>query len=383
MATTYPHRSQGHRARLLATMPVAEHRRQLAGVSTSILEGGEGPPVVLLHGLGEFAATWTRVIPALVASHRVVAPDLPGHGASREADGRLDGERMLAWLDELIASTCAAPPVLVGHLLGGTLAARYAARHPATPGGLVLVGAYGLDRLRPTPRFALALARFLTRPTERSQRALMRACLADRDALGQEMGERLSTLEAYALEEARAPGGTAAARTLMPALGLHQIPEHELARITAPTSLIWGREDRQVRLRVAEEAAARHGWPLHVIDGAAGDPAIERPKAFLRALRTELGDAADDGEVDMETHDGAERVETVIIGAGQAGLATGHHLARLGRPFVILEADARVGDVWRRRFDSLRLYSPARYDGLPGWAFPGDPTSFPGKDEVA
>jgi putative flavoprotein involved in K+ transport len=383
MATTHPHESQGLRARLLATMPVAEHRRQLAGVSTSILEGGEGPPVVLLHGLGEFAATWTRVIPALVASHRVVAPDLPGHGASRGADGRLDGERMLAWLDELIASTCSAPPVLVGHLLGGTLAARYAARHPATPGGLVLVGAYGLDRLRPTPRFAFALARFLARPTERSQGALMRACLADRDALGEEMGERLWTPEAYALEEARTPGGTAAARTLMPALGLRRIPERELARITAPTSLIWGREDRQVQLRVAEEAAARHGWPLHVIDGAAGDPAIERPKAFLRALRTELGDATDDGEVDVETHDGAERVETVIIGAGQAGLATGHHLARLGRPFVILEADARVGDVWRRRFDSLRLYSPARYDGLPGWAFPGDPTSFPAKDDVA
>jgi pimeloyl-ACP methyl ester carboxylesterase len=194
MATTHPHESEGPRARLLATMPVAERRRQLAGVSTSVLEGGEGPPVVLLHGLGEFAATWTRVIPALVSSHRVVAPDLPGHGGSRQADGRLDGARMLAWLDELIASTCTAPPVLVGHLLGGTLAARYAARHPATPRGLVLVGAYGLDRLRPTPRFALALARFLTRPTERSQRALMRACLADRDALGEEMGERLWTL---------------------------------------------------------------------------------------------------------------------------------------------------------------------------------------------
>ena len=62
-----------------------------------------------------------------------------------------------------------------------------------------------------------------------------------------------------------------------------------------------------MRLRVAEAAAARHGWPLHVIDGAAGDPAIERPKAFLRALRTELGDATDDETADMEMHDDAER----------------------------------------------------------------------------
>jgi putative flavoprotein involved in K+ transport len=78
-----------------------------------------------------------------------------------------------------------------------------------------------------------------------------------------------------------------------------------------------------------------------------------------------------------------ERVETVVIGAGQAGLSMGHHLARRGRPFVILEASPRVGDVWRHRFDSLRLYSPARYDGLPGMRFPGDPWSFPSKDEVA
>lgn len=81
--------------------------------------------------------------------------------------------------------------------------------------------------------------------------------------------------------------------------------------------------------------------------------------------------------------DGAtERIETVIIGAGQAGLSLGYHLAKRGRPFVILEASSRVGDVWRNRFDSLRLYSPARYDGLPGMPFPGDPWSFPTKDEM-
>jgi len=80
---------------------------------------------------------------------------------------------------------------------------------------------------------------------------------------------------------------------------------------------------------------------------------------------------------------GAQRLDTVVIGAGQAGLATGHHLARLGVAFVILEGRARVGDVWRERFDSLRLYTPARYDGLPGWRFPIPPRAFPTKDEVA
>jgi putative flavoprotein involved in K+ transport len=76
-------------------------------------------------------------------------------------------------------------------------------------------------------------------------------------------------------------------------------------------------------------------------------------------------------------------VETVIIGGGQAGLSVGHHLARRGRPFVILDANRRVGDAWRRRWDSLRLFTPARYDGLAGMAFPVPPHSFPTKDQVA
>jgi putative flavoprotein involved in K+ transport len=79
---------------------------------------------------------------------------------------------------------------------------------------------------------------------------------------------------------------------------------------------------------------------------------------------------------------GPEKIETVIIGAGQTGLSLGYHLAQQDRPFVILEAGERVGDVWRKRFDSLRLYSPARYDGLPGLAFPADQWHFPTKDEV-
>jgi putative flavoprotein involved in K+ transport len=81
--------------------------------------------------------------------------------------------------------------------------------------------------------------------------------------------------------------------------------------------------------------------------------------------------------------DGSERVETVIIGGGQAGLATGYQLATRGLPFVILDANERIGDGWRERWDSLRLFTPARYDGLPGWPFPAPAWSFPNKDEVA
>jgi putative flavoprotein involved in K+ transport len=80
---------------------------------------------------------------------------------------------------------------------------------------------------------------------------------------------------------------------------------------------------------------------------------------------------------------GPERFETVIVGGGQAGLAAGYHLARRGRRFVILDAGQRVGDAWRRRWDSLRLFTPARYDGLPGMPFPAPAFSYPTKEEVA
>ena len=78
-----------------------------------------------------------------------------------------------------------------------------------------------------------------------------------------------------------------------------------------------------------------------------------------------------------------QHIGTLIVGAGQAGLATGYHLTRLGRKFLIVDGNARIGDNWRCHYDSLKLYSPARFDGLPGMNFPGDPWHFPGKDEVA
>src|SRR6266545_2203016 len=85
----------------------------------------------------------------------------------------------------------------------------------------------------------------------------------------------------------------------------------------------------------------------------------------------------------MDASSGAERFETVIIGGGQAGLAMGYHLRRRGQQFVILEASQRTGDSWRKRWDSLRLFTPARHDGLPGWPFPAPSWSFPTRDEMA
>ena len=77
------------------------------------------------------------------------------------------------------------------------------------------------------------------------------------------------------------------------------------------------------------------------------------------------------------------QAETLVIGGGQAGLAVGYHLAQRGLPFAILDGNERIGDAWRTRWDSLSLFTPARYSGLPGMPFPGSPSSYPTKDETA
>ncbi|MGH2660549.1 MAG: alpha/beta fold hydrolase [Actinomycetota bacterium] len=276
------------RERLLMAIPIPERRLEVAGFPTAVLEGGDGPPVVLLHGLGEFAATWMPVIPRLAAAHHVVVPDLPGQGASVPVGGRLDKGRVLTWLDELIERTCGSPPALVGHLMGGSIAARFAIAKPEQVRRLVLMDSYGLARFRPSAGFALAMGRFLARPTERSGQRFLQQCMFDLDGLRGRMGERWDPLFAYALDRAKAKNVRAASRSLMRHLALPAIPEADLARIEVPTFLIWGRHDRQVRLKVAEEASARYGWPLHVIEEAADDPAFERPEETLVALRTAL-----------------------------------------------------------------------------------------------
>lgn len=276
------------RARLLAAIPASERRLELAGVSTAVLDGGDGPPLVVLHGGGQFAATWIRVIPPLTATHRVIAPDLPGHGASEVPDGRLDADRVLAWLDELIEQSCPSPPALVGHTLGGAIAARYAIDHGERISLLVLVDALGLGPFRPVPRFALAMVGFLARPTEHTRDRFLGQCILDLEGVHDQMGEDWESIATCGLDGARTPSKKAAGRSLMKAFGVSAIPQAELARIRVPTALIWGRHDLQAGLRVAEAASARYGWPLHVIEDCGVDPNVEQPHAFLDALRAEL-----------------------------------------------------------------------------------------------
>jgi pimeloyl-ACP methyl ester carboxylesterase len=280
--------SNRHRALLLSGLPVTERRLQVAGVSTTVLEGGAGPPILLLHGPGDFAGMWMRVIPNLVTTHRIVAPDLPGHGTSELPDGRLDADGLRAWISGLIERTCPSPPVLVGHVLGGAIGARFAVNHSDRLSRLVLVDSLALARFRPAPKFALTMLAFLTRPTERSYTRFMRQCSFDLDGLRHELGPRWEPFLAYSLERARGPNAKIAGR-LFREFGIPPISPDDLARIAVPTTLIWGRHDRANRLQIAQDASARYGWPLHVIENCADDPPRDQPLAFLEAMRTALG----------------------------------------------------------------------------------------------
>jgi putative flavoprotein involved in K+ transport len=77
------------------------------------------------------------------------------------------------------------------------------------------------------------------------------------------------------------------------------------------------------------------------------------------------------------------QAEVIVVGGGQAGMAAGYYLSRAGIGFLILDAGPRAGEAWARRWDTLELFTPARYSSLPGMAFPGRPGHYPGKDEVA
>lgn len=276
------------RQRLLSGLPVTERRLTLAGIDTAVLEGGDGPPVVLLHDPAEYAAKWMRVIPELVRTHHVVAPDLPGHGAS-EVDGPPTAERMLTWLDELIGQTCESPPALVGLILGGAVAARFTIERGDRVSRLVLVDSLGLSPLEPAPEFGYALNEYLRSPSEATHDLLWQQCAFDIDRLRERMGEPWETFAAYNVDRARAPGAGAALQALMEQFGFPAIPPEELDRIVVPTTLIWGRHDLATPVAVAEAASSRYGWPLHVIEDCADDPAIEQPEAFLRALHVALG----------------------------------------------------------------------------------------------
>lgn len=279
-----------NRARLIDSIPVRDRRYKLGGLSTAVLEGGEGKPVILLHGPGESSLWWMRVLPDLVKKYSVIVPDLPGHGATDRKTRKMDEKFVSGWLTELIETACQNSPVLVGHILGGSIAARYAVHHPDRLRKLILVNSLGLARFRPSPLFAFGLIRFMVRSTRKNYTRFLQHCMLDTAGLRAGLGRNWNPFLQYVLDCANDPDRKAALRDLMKQVGIPPVPADDLAGIRVPVELIWGRHDLANKLEIAEIASKRYGWPLHIVDEARDDPKLEQPHAFLQCLYKALQD---------------------------------------------------------------------------------------------
>jgi len=275
--------TQSARERMLSGLQASKRRVELAGVSTALLEAGDGPPLVLLHGGIECGgAYWAPVIERLAESHRVVVPDVPGLGES-EPVADLTTEVFSDWFRALLDATCEDRPLLIAHSLLGALATRFATPDAASIRALVIYAAPGIGPYRIPLRLMILAARFGLRPSEKNAERFDRFAFFDFDAAKRHNEDWLEAWSVYTRERAAVPHVKRTMRRLIKTC-TKRIPDDELRRIEVRTTLIWGSHDRFVPLSLAEGASARLDWPLRVIDETGHVPHIERTEAFLDAL---------------------------------------------------------------------------------------------------
>jgi pimeloyl-ACP methyl ester carboxylesterase len=275
------------RRRMLTGIPVMQRRLEVAGVSTALLEGGDGPPMVLLHGGIETGGVyWAPVISRLAETHRIVVPDVPGLGETEPFD-RLDAVSFGEWLAALLALTCDQKPTLVAHSLNGSLTAQFATHHGDLLRELVLYGSAGIGHYRIPLGLLVTAIRFDLRPTERNNARFADWAFLDPARTRRQDPEWYDAFMAYGLSRGTAPSVKKTMRQLIKA-GSRQISDAELQGVVPSVALIWGRRDRMAPLRLAELASSRFGWPLHVVDDAGHVPHIEQPEAFVAALLAAL-----------------------------------------------------------------------------------------------
>ena len=268
---------------MLAGTGATTRTLDIGGVDTAVIEVGDGRPLLLLHGGIECgAAMWGPVLAQLARSHHVVAPDVPGLGESAPL-ANLDVDTFGAWLTGVIDATGLGRPTVVAHSLIGSLMARVAARGGQPIERLVISAAPGVGPYRMPGRLRYVAIRFAIHPSPRNAERFDRFALLDLDATRRRDMDWFEAFEQYTLARAKERH---VKKTMNGLIGpqTKPIPDDELARIDVPTALLWGRHDRMVPLTIAESASEKHGWPLHVVDGAAHAPHIEQPEAFVETL---------------------------------------------------------------------------------------------------
>jgi pimeloyl-ACP methyl ester carboxylesterase len=276
------------RQRVLSGLPISERHVQLAGSSTALLEGGDGPTLILLHGGIECGgAYWAPVIPSLARGYRLVVPDVPGVGDSSPLP-RMDAAVFDEWFRALLSATIFPErPFLLAHSMVGSLAARFAAANADRLQALVLYGVPGIGPFRMPFGLMAAAIRFSIRHNQASfERFLPWPFLEPERTRGRDP-EWFRAFSAYMVARGSVPHVRRTMRQLI-AAGKRRIRDDELRRIHVPTALLWGAHDRMTPLSLAEGTSGRLDWPLHVVDDAGHVPHIEQPAAFLEALKAAL-----------------------------------------------------------------------------------------------
>jgi pimeloyl-ACP methyl ester carboxylesterase len=267
-----------------------ECRARVKGVQLRWFVGGDGPPLVLLHGLGGAASNWVELAPELARDHRVVIPDLPGHGGSSPLPALPNLDPFADRVGLVLEREDAAPAVAVGHSLGCVVALRLAMRSPQLVRGLVLISAAGIGSTGRRARYALAVSsliqpgRMLAPFRERIARserlrALVWGSWATPDGTALSPAASLGLLEGPSLHTDAA--GAAAAL-------VEEDPRVRLENVRCRTLIVWGARDPQVPVDDAFEYARRLGAPVRVVAGAGHLVIAERPEACLDAIRSFL-----------------------------------------------------------------------------------------------
>jgi pimeloyl-ACP methyl ester carboxylesterase len=246
---------------------------------------GDGPPLVLLHGVGTSRVVWRRAIPLLAAERHVVAPDLPGFGGSPPAGPGFALDRVVDTLAEGLAEHLERPFDLLGNSLGGAVALELAARHPRLVRRLVLAAPAGLAPLRePVPLLAgrvgsalIAARRIAGAPLAGSglaRRLLLFGTVADPASVPADEARRM-------VRGSRGSVRVGAAITTVAAADLR----HRLPALEMPVAFLWGARDRVMPVSALPGLRAlAPGAPAEVIAGAGHVPQIERPREFAAAV---------------------------------------------------------------------------------------------------
>lgn len=249
-------------------------------------EGGSGPPVTLLHGLGGSSANWVEVLPLLLPERRVLALDLPGHGRSAPLAAPADLDAYVDAVAEAMDAGGHRRALVVGHSFGGHVAARLALRHPERVRGLLLVCPSGISSRRRVARIVLAVTLRL-RPARRvrplalrlgGQRWFRRAVFGP--WVAGNVGEvSRRAVRGLVWDTTRHTDLRSAVRAMTA-----DEPRAWLGEVRAPSVVLWGADDVQLALEDAFEIARRLRAQLRVAAGCGHLAIVERPDAVVDAL---------------------------------------------------------------------------------------------------